>query len=139
MKFRLLRTIDPMTPWEIIDSALTHKKRKWAWLANELDISAQAVTNWKTRGVPAGQFRAIATVLSLSVDQVEGREPLPWDKSDGWPFPGIDRARFDHLDPLQKGEIQGKVREMIAEFEKARQSSGKSTTSAPSASPRKAA
>lgn len=138
MKFRRLRTMGWMSPWEIIDNALAHRKRKWAWLAGELGISAQAVTNWKTRGVPPSQYRTVADALSLSVDQVEGREPLPWDKGDSWPFPDIDRARFDRLMLLQRGEIQGKVREMIAEFE-SRQASGKSSASASGANPRKAA
>lgn len=34
-----------------------------------------------------------------------------------WPFPEIDRARFDALEPYQRTEIQGAVRDKIKEFE----------------------
>jgi hypothetical protein len=35
----------------------------------------------------------------------------------GWPFPGINRERFDRLFPEQKLEIQGMVRRAITDFE----------------------
>jgi transcriptional regulator with XRE-family HTH domain len=34
-----------------------------------------------------------------------------------WPFPSIERARFDSLTAAQKMEIQGAVRNMLVEFE----------------------
>jgi hypothetical protein len=38
--------------------------------------------------------------------------------SDGlWPFPGIDRVRFDRLSSAQKLEIQGALRSLITAFE----------------------
>ena len=37
----------------------------------------------------------------------------------GWPFPGIDRERFDQLSRDQQIEIQGVVRERIEIFEAA--------------------
>lgn len=36
-----------------------------------------------------------------------------------WPFPNIDRARFDRLEESQRYEIQGLVRERIERFEAA--------------------
>lgn len=36
----------------------------------------------------------------------------------GWPFPNLDRSEFDCLEPWQKIEIQGLVREAAADFRK---------------------
>ena len=38
------------------------------------------------------------------------------DGGAGWPFPQLNRADFDALEPWQKTEIQGVVREKIAAF-----------------------
>lgn len=113
-----------MSPWEVIEEALAHKKKKPQWLADKLDVSAQVLTNWKARKVPPARYRAIADALGLTVDQLEHAAPLPWEVKVGWPFPDIDPARFDRLTPMQKGGIQQKVLEMIAAFES---SSGKSS------------
>lgn len=78
-----------MTPWEIIEQALTHRKppRSPKWLADQLgNTSIQVVQNWKTRGVPPARYRAIASALGISVDQLEGLAPLPWEKDFPWPF-----------------------------------------------------
>lgn len=37
----------------------------------------------------------------------------------GWPFPDIDRSRFDQLKDSQRYEIQGMVRERLERFEAA--------------------
>ncbi len=39
------------------------------------------------------------------------------DGGAGWPFPGIDRDRYDRLTREQQLEIQGAVRSMITTFE----------------------
>lgn len=69
-----------MTPWEVIEEALAHRRprRGPKWLADELHEKIQVVSNWKARGVPARRYRDIATVLGLTIDQIEGIEPLPW-------------------------------------------------------------
>jgi hypothetical protein len=105
--------------WEVIEAALGRKKppRKVQWLGDKIGASAQVLTNWKKRGVPAARYRDIADALGLTVDQLEGHAPLPWDAETGWPFPGIEQARYERLDTWQKGEIQGKVRELIERFE----------------------
>lgn len=128
MKLARLARIHQMTPWQVIEEALGRRKppRKPQWLADQLGVSAQVLTNWKARQVPPARFRAIADVLGLTVDQIEGLAPLPWETETGWPFPDIDQSRFNRLTDLQKGEIQRKVREMIAEFEASGQQSGKS-------------
>jgi hypothetical protein len=69
-----------MTPWEVIEEALVHKKprRNLQWLADQLATTIQVVHNWKARGVPARRYRDIASVLGINVDQLEGLAPLPW-------------------------------------------------------------
>lgn len=112
-----------MGPWEVIEAALARRKpsRDQAWLAAQLEISEQAVSNWKTRGVPSRQYERLADLLNLTIPQIIGREPPPWESAEGsWPFPSIDVARFSRLTSRQQGEIEGKVREMIERFEQLR-------------------
>lgn len=80
-----------MTPWQVIEEALARKRppRGPKWLADELQESIQTVSNWKARGVPVKRYREIANALGLTVDQIEGIEPLPWERfadGSGWPF-----------------------------------------------------
>ena len=44
---------------------------------------------------------------------------LCWDLDGGagWPFPDIDRRRYDALNSTQRVEIQGAVRKLLIEFE----------------------
>lgn len=44
---------------------------------------------------------------------------LRWDLDGGagWPFPDIDRRRYDALSSTQRAEIQGAVRTLLIEFE----------------------
>jgi hypothetical protein len=122
-----------MSPWEVIESALSRRKppRDQKWLAQELGIGAQAITNWKKRGVvPSAHYAALAELFGLSMEQIAGKAPAPWEGSSGeWPFPDIDSARFMRLTPTQRGEIQGKVRELIERFESEPKSSGKLSNS----------
>lgn len=122
-----------MTPWEVIDGALgrMNPKQDQAWLAKKLGISEQAVSNWKARGVPRGKYVDLSKVLGLTMEQIAGLAPVPWEKDESeWPFPDIDRARWARLTDIQRGEIQGKVRELLEEFENQRATgSGKSSTS----------
>jgi len=82
-------TIQRMSTWEIIERALAEKRppRGPQWLADELGIKIQVVMNWKSRRVPPKWHREIAQALGLTVDQLEGFAPLPWEKGSGWPFP----------------------------------------------------
>lgn len=131
-------TIGEMSPWEVIVEALARRRppKNQEWLAEQLSksgktITPQGVSNWKTRGVPPARFAELADLFGLTTDQVSARAPLPWEKESGWPFPGIDEARFQRLDDMEKGEIQAKVREMIEDIERRRAppESGKSATS----------
>lgn len=71
-----------MSPWEVIQEALDHKKprRNLQWLADQIGASIQVVVNWKTRGVPAKRYRDVASALGITIDQLEGVERLPWDR-----------------------------------------------------------
>jgi hypothetical protein len=114
-----------MTTWEIVEEALARKRppRNQEWLADQLKertgkkITPQAVSNWKKRGVPPARYGDLADLFELTTDQVAGRAPLPWEKKAGWPFHDIVPARFERLTERQKGAIEAKVREMIAEFD----------------------
>lgn len=61
----------------------------------------------------------------------KGTEPMR--EVSTWPFPEIDRGRFDRLSKDQKLEIQGAVRNMLTEFESKpeSQSSGGGSSSSP--------
>ena len=63
-----------MTPWERLDNELDRRKLGWQWVANGLHFDIQRVHNWKSRGVPAMHFRAIADLFSVTVDWIEGLE-----------------------------------------------------------------
>lgn len=128
-----------MSPWEVIDGALARMKpkRDQAWLAQQLGLGAQAITNWKKRGVPRSRYEDLAGILRLSMEQVAGKAPAPWESVGGeWPFPDISRARWVRLDTRQRFEIELRVRDMVEKFE-AEQLSGKSSGSAPNAGTRR--
>ena len=74
-----------MDTWQIIEEALIHMRprRTMLWLSEQLGVSIQVVSNWKARGVPASRRREIATALGMSVDQLDGLTPLPWEESAG--------------------------------------------------------
>lgn len=110
-----------MTVWEIIEMTMGRMRppRDQQWLAAECGVSPQAVNQWKTAGVPASRFRQISDLLRIKLDQLEGLEPLPWDK--GWPFPDIDQDRFYQLSVKERDQVQGKVLTLIEELELARQ------------------
>jgi lambda repressor-like predicted transcriptional regulator len=68
-----------MSPWDIVTAELSRRGKNLTWLADELGTSLQRVQNWKTRGIPSGQFRAVASALGVTVDQLEGLVPI-----EGW-------------------------------------------------------
>lgn len=103
-----------MTPWQVIEEALAHKRppRSQKWLAEELGESVQTISNWKNRGVPARRFRDIANVLGLTVDQIEGLHPLPWDRpnSAAWPFSNELLNRVLILLDDERGRLEAVMR-----------------------------
>jgi hypothetical protein len=71
-----------MGTWQIIEDALHNMKPRQTpvWLADQLGVSIQVVSNWKARGVPASRRRDIATALGLTMDQLDGLASLPWEE-----------------------------------------------------------
>lgn len=133
-----------MTPWEIIEEALQRRRppRGNQWLSEQLmqkegiEVSIQAMGHWRKRGVPAAKRRAIGAVLGLSVDQIDGLAPPPWEQQSSWPFPDMALLqRVEALEHDQRVEIQAKIREIVEKFESAQKSQlGKFTNSTPSVS-----
>lgn len=132
MRLIALCNKEPMSPWEVIDGALTRMKpkRDQAWLAGQLKLKAQAITNWKDRGVPKGRYEELAEILGLTMEQIAGKAPAPWEITGSeWPFTDIGPARWARLSDRQRWEIELRVRDMVENFETERQS-GKSSDSA---------
>lgn len=61
--------------WQRLESELKRRKKSWAWLAGQLGYSRARCANWKVRGVPVGEFPALAVALGESVDWVAGMAP----------------------------------------------------------------
>ena len=110
-----------MTPWEVIELALAHKRpaRNLQWLADEIGVSIQVVSNWKARRVPAKRYREIAAALGISLDQLEGIEPLPWGGRIGDPDSDLSdeahqvAAEIDQLPPKQRDWVLMAVRNAL--------------------------
>ena len=66
--------------WKRIDDELARRKTQhlhlnsWARLGDAVELKAQRMTNWKTRGVPASMHAAIADALGWTVDRLVGRD-----------------------------------------------------------------
>lgn len=113
-------TYGAMTSWEIVVEALARKHKPLSWLAEELRISDQAISHWRTRGVPSGRLRAVAGLLGLTVDQLEGFAQLPWERPVEWPFDDVPRERYFNLAPDDRKQVQAKILEVILEIEETR-------------------
>ncbi|WP_167761444.1 S24 family peptidase [Duganella callida] len=50
-----------------------------AWLRSSLEIEANVITNWKSRGAPASKAVSIALALGLTTDQLLGSPADPVD------------------------------------------------------------
>lgn len=111
-----------MTTWEIVVEALARKHKSYTWLAEQLSaidkpITDQAVNHWKDRGVPKGRYRPLATILGLTVDQIEGLAQLPWERPIEWPFEDVPRERYFNLAPEDRKRVQAEFLESIANVE----------------------
>jgi hypothetical protein len=86
-----------MTPWQVIEEALLHKRpvRNLQWLADQIGVSIQVVVNWRLRGVPPRRFRDIAAALGITVDQLEGVSPPPWERQSTELSPQVARVAED--------------------------------------------
>jgi len=68
-----------LIPWDRVAVLLARAGRRQAWLAQQLNISSNVVSNWKSRGeVPAERGPAVARVFGVSLaDLMSGDVGLP--------------------------------------------------------------
>jgi hypothetical protein len=113
---------DTVRGWLLLALTVAEKQGKTASdLAAWCNVSPQAVNGWKKTGrITKGNLERAALFFGSGPSFTRGagvvaREPAVG----GWPFPDLDRARFERLSPNQRIEIQGLVRERIERFEAA--------------------
>lgn len=118
-----------MTTSEVIEArrkALKLSYKRLAELVSEREDSATPIS-WQTvqqwgKGASAPKrtrLEHVAAVLGISIEELlpsEHSPAQPLRRSD-WPFPQLEKARFDRLEPWQQIEIQGAVRNKLKEFE----------------------
>lgn len=61
--------------WERVREELDRRGKSWAWLADRMGTTRQAVGNWKKRGVPLKDYPAIAVAFGETADWVAGQAP----------------------------------------------------------------
>jgi phage repressor protein C with HTH and peptisase S24 domain len=57
-------------PWERVAARLDELGKDQLWLRATMEVEANVITNWKTRGVPSAKAVAIARTLGLSTDEL---------------------------------------------------------------------
>lgn len=55
-------------PWDVVEGVLAEIKQDASWLRSKLDVGANVITNWKTRGVPKNRADELASILGTSAD-----------------------------------------------------------------------
>ena len=85
------------------------------FLRGETPLSLKAARGFaKGLGVDIAEFSPrLASEVAKSAEYLQSNH----GNLGHWPFPDIDRARFERLSPRQQIEIQGVVRERIERFE----------------------
>jgi hypothetical protein len=100
--------------------------REVAWLSERLQMKIQRVNNWAVRGVPSNAFPALAQALGWSLDDIAGTSTP--DGRPPWPFPLVDRSRWDACTPEMRGYVQAAINraldEVLAAAEDARDAPG---------------
>ncbi|WP_434033566.1 LexA family protein [Cupriavidus sp. a3] len=62
---------NPNIPWPLIEEKLRLAGRKQAWLADQLNVGTNVITNWKKRGgAPKARALEIATALGCTADEL---------------------------------------------------------------------
>lgn len=62
--------------WPVIQANLDRLERDQAWLARQLGVHTNVVTNWKQRGgAPASRARELQQIFDTPVDQLLGNGP----------------------------------------------------------------
>lgn len=91
----------------VFDRMLRLAKERRGWSRSDLTMqlgeSKQTLTNWKARGVPAGQYgRIVETIGGISIDEIVGKRP---SKSVAFSSPvvlTVTQAEIDALDPEKR-------------------------------------
>jgi transcriptional regulator with XRE-family HTH domain len=114
-----LSEIPAMDTWHVIEEALHHMRprRSPLWLAEKLGVKIQVVSNWKARGVPVARLREIAAALGITLDQLEGLEPVPWEtQSEREWLPEVEAiaAAINDLPKAQREWVVSTVHSTIA-------------------------
>jgi len=118
--------------WENVSTLMIARygKENLGRMATDAGLGPATMTRLKQAETSTGIdiVAAIAKVFHLQPWQLlvsdlsVASPPALTSGSDAWPFPSIDRARFEALQDEQRIEIQGVVRRMIADFENASRS-----------------
>lgn len=93
-----------------VRAARSHKGWTQTALGEKLSVTKGNVSGWENGHHEPG----FNQVLKIAAETGYPIDPGP---GDGWPFPGIERMRFEMLTIDQKTEIQGIVRQAISAFE----------------------
>lgn len=62
--------------WTRIDQELARRRKTWHWLYTALGYSKGRVNNWSRRGIPTGEYQALADLLGKSIDWVARGDDL---------------------------------------------------------------
>lgn len=113
--------------WENVSTLMVARygKENLGRMATDAGLGPATMTRLKQAETSTGIdiVAAIARVFHLQPWQLlvsdlsVSSPPALSSGSEAWPFPSIDRARFEALQAEQKIEIQGVVRKMITDFE----------------------
>lgn len=63
--------------WDRVDAELARRGLTWADLGRRIEATDQRMNNWRRRGVPAKEHKAIATALGMTVDQLLAEHWMP--------------------------------------------------------------
>jgi transcriptional regulator with XRE-family HTH domain len=94
--------------------------------AEKMNVGAQDITNWKSRGMPTDKLEDAADTLHCSVDFLLGREVkakhLPSGSAanvvqlaNAWPFSPVTREQYDNLPDTAKEQIRGYIEGKVSE------------------------
>jgi len=84
-------------------------------LATQLDVTSAVMTNWKARGIAVPAAVNAQRLFGCNVLWVlDGAEP---QAVGGWPFPRVDRARWDACDDTDRGYVQSAMNRALDECE----------------------
>lgn len=87
--------------YERLRDELSRRGKSWAWLADRMGTTRQAVGNWKKRGVPVKDFPTIAVAFGETADWVAGQAPPRREKPDSLSAMALRIAQeFDRIADL---------------------------------------